>query len=242
MKKNLMLFLLLVSLTGVAQTINNYKYVIVPVEFIFLNSENQYRLNTLTKMHLTDLGFTAFYDNEKLPAEIENRRCDFLYVNVENAKDILKVKLAVTFKDCNKQIVYKSEFGTSKNKEYEKAYREALKNAFSKIKYNYQEGAIVSTTDSNSFSEKITADPVKNETPLIPVSGGLSAEPTKNGYLLINESTSKIEFRLARTSDPKTFIASRQSVQGVLLQKAGEWFFEYYQKDEMVSEKIQVRF
>jgi hypothetical protein len=46
-----------------AQSVNDYKAVIVPLKYDF-KSENQYRLNTLTKFNLGKAGFTAFYNND----------------------------------------------------------------------------------------------------------------------------------------------------------------------------------
>jgi hypothetical protein len=64
-----------------AQSVNDYKAVIVPLKFIF-KKENQYRLNTLTKFNLGKAGFTAFI-NDSIPAEY-NDRCSILYADVSN--------------------------------------------------------------------------------------------------------------------------------------------------------------
>jgi hypothetical protein len=75
MKKYTFLLLLLFSVSAYAQnTINNYKYVMVPEKFSFLKQPNQYRLNALTKALLEDKGFTVYYENE-LPQEIANNKC-----------------------------------------------------------------------------------------------------------------------------------------------------------------------
>ena len=54
----------LITVTACSQnTINNYKYVLVPDRFDFFKTDNQYGLNNLTKMLLEDKGFTAFMGN-----------------------------------------------------------------------------------------------------------------------------------------------------------------------------------
>jgi hypothetical protein len=55
-------------------------------------------------------------------------------------KVFFQTKLVIVFKDCDNKIVYQSESGTSKNKEYKFAYPEALDRAFlsvNKVGYKY---------------------------------------------------------------------------------------------------------
>jgi uncharacterized beta-barrel protein YwiB (DUF1934 family) len=49
-------------------------------------------------------------------------------------------------------------------------------------------------------------------------------------------------FKLNKTSSPTFFTASKGSVQGVFIQKDNEWFFEYYENEKLVSEKVAVKF
>lgn len=240
--KKLFLFFLLISASGLAQTINNYKYVILPREFEFMNTENQFRLNTISKFYLEEMGFKAFYDSEQITEGINKDRCNFLYMNVESQKGLLVTKLSVTFKDCQNKLIYKSEAGSSRLKEFEPAYQQALKNAFATISYSYEGGLEPAQT------VKPVAAVVETNTPAAVPSGDikpdakLKAEAISSGYLLIDETSSTIALRLTKTSDPKTFIALRKTTQGVLIQKGNEWYFEYYQGDTMVSEKINVTF
>jgi hypothetical protein len=81
MKSKFLFLLLMVSSYGFSQSINDYVAVIVPTKYQFLKSENQYRLNTLTKFNLKKAGFEAFYTNETVPKEY-NERCSLLYVDV----------------------------------------------------------------------------------------------------------------------------------------------------------------
>ena len=63
MKKQFLLLLLLVSGFSFAQSLNDYKTVIVPLKFDFLKSENQYRMSTLSKYNLNKVGFDVYYSN-----------------------------------------------------------------------------------------------------------------------------------------------------------------------------------
>ena len=64
MKVYALLIFLFVSYSGYAQnTINNYKYVLVPEKFDFSREDNQYGLNTLAKSLLEEKGFSVYFDH-----------------------------------------------------------------------------------------------------------------------------------------------------------------------------------
>ena len=69
----------------------------------------------------------------------------------------------------------------------------------------------------------------------------LYAQPTASGFQLV-DSTPKVIMKLLRTSRNDTFIAIKEGVQGVLIAKGNQWFFEYYQNNQLVSEQIGVKF
>ena len=95
MKKTFLLLSLILTSYCFSQSVNDYKAVIIPLKYDFLKSENQYRLQTLTKVNLVKAGFQAFYSNETIPTEF-NDRCSLLYVDVKNEKAFFVTKL---FKD-----------------------------------------------------------------------------------------------------------------------------------------------
>jgi len=58
----------LFTVAGYSQnSINNYKYVLVPERFDFSRENNQYGLSTTTKLMLEQKGFVAFVGNQGLP-------------------------------------------------------------------------------------------------------------------------------------------------------------------------------
>ena len=85
MKKILLFLSLFLASYCFSQSVNDYKAVIIPLKYDFLKSENQYRLQTLTKVNLGKAGFQAFYSNETIPAEF-NERCSLLYVDIKKEK------------------------------------------------------------------------------------------------------------------------------------------------------------
>lgn len=258
MRIKFLLVALFVSVIGFAQagqSVNDYKAVIVPLKYDFLKSDNQYRMSTISKGNLTKAGFQAFYANEELPIELGDR-CQLLYMDVKKDNGFLVTKVFVELKDCYGKVVYTSEVGKSKEKDYEAAYRESLNMAFMSINelhYKYSGNTIAPSTRAGM----VTAAPVAvvaAVTPSQPVTTSVAtpvadvkdpnllyAQPTENGFQLIDK-TPKVVMKLLKTSRPDSFIAIKDGVQGTLNAKDNQWFFEYYQNDKLVSEKVSVKF
>ena len=248
MKLKVLLTLLLCSVLGFSQSINDYKAVIIPLKYDFIKTDNQYRLATMTKTNLVKAGFQAFYVNEEIPAGFSDR-CDLLYIDVKRDNAFLVTKLFIEFKDCYGKVIYTSETGRSKEKDYELAYKESLEDAFKSVnalhyKYSGKSAAPV----SNKAQTVVAATPLVPAvqiatTPTADVSDPnlLYAQPMENGYQLIDK-TPKVVMKLLKTSRPDSFIAIKNGVQGSLNAKDNQWYFEYYQNDKLVSEKVSVKF
>ena len=256
MRIKFLLVALFISVIGFAQSVNDYKAVIVPLKYDFMKSDNQYRMATITKSNLNKAGFTAFYANEQLPPELGDR-CQLLYVDVKKDSGFLVTKLFVEFKDCYGKVVYTSEIGKSKEKDYEVAYRESLNIAFMSVNalhYKYSGNAVASTYKSPASTAAPTGAVVAASTtaatnmvvvapsPDLKDPNLLYAQPTESGYQLIDK-TPKVVMKLLKTSQTNVFIAIKDNVQGsLILKEDGNWYFESYQNDKLVSEKIVVKF
>jgi hypothetical protein len=250
MRIKFLLIALLASFIGFSQSVNDYKAVIVPLKYEFLKTENQYRMSTMTKSNLSKAGFQAFYVNEELPAGYGDR-CDLLYVDVKRDNGFLITKLYVEFKDCYGKVIYTSEVGKSKEKDYEVAYRECLDLAFVSINglhYKYSGKSVAPTAKavpvSAAAASVVTSPALVAATPAPDLKDPnlLYAQPTESGYQLIDK-TPKVVMKLLKTSQSNVFIAIKDNVQGsLILKEDGQWYFESYQNDKLVSEKIVVKF
>lgn len=245
--KNLLLFLLLiVTASSYSQSVNDYKAVIIPLKYDFLKSENQYRLITLTKFNLIKAGFTAFYSNEILPNEY-NDKCSLLYIDVVEEKTFLATKLFITLKDCYGKIIFQSAAGKSKEKQFEVAYTAALNEAFQSVyQLQYKNNGTVSSTLQSQSVSPMTTPVVTNVVRDTVIIGSekvdlLYAQPTSTGFQFI-DSSPKVVLKVFKTSNPSCYIAVKNGSQGVLVLKENQWYFEFYQNDELISEKVAVRF
>ncbi|MCF4102255.1 hypothetical protein L1I30_11300 [Gillisia sp. M10.2A] len=140
-----------------AQNLNSYKYVVVPNRFEFLKESNQYQLNELTKFLFEKYNFKAFFNDEEISEEFGSNRCSMLYADVIDNSGLFSTKLQLILRDCNNKQVFVSEEGTSKIKEFKKAYHEALREVFESVEaLNY---AYVKET----IPEVVEQLPEKNE-------------------------------------------------------------------------------
>lgn len=238
MKKYILILSLFISLAAAAQkTLNDYKYVIVPVRYNFFNEDNKFRLNTITKFNLAKIGFVPFYENENFHSQIGEDKCNRLFVNVEKENSLLATKLVVVFKDCNNKIIYKTEPGKSSAKDFETAYPEALEKAFAQL-YNFGykfKGQAINNVVAKA-SETPTSSAVLEDT-----ADMLFAQPIPNGYQLIDK-TPKVVLKIFKTSQPDYFTAQSETINGAVIKKNGEWILEYYKDEKLVSEKLLIKF
>jgi hypothetical protein len=215
------------------QEVNNYRYLLLPEKFSFLKQKDQYNLNSLVKIHFEKLGFVVFFDSETLPDSLVNYNCNKLFADVESTGNFLTTKLVITLKDCKNNVVVRSKEGRSKEKDFKISYSQAFRDAFTTFRelgYQYQpkSSQAVIETPKTSLSTQAGVEL-------------LYAQPTSNGYQLV-DSSPKVVFKLLTTSSPACFIAFQGDLQGVLVQKNEEWFFENYTNGQLNSQRVMVKF
>lgn len=247
MKKYLVLFLALTSGLGFSQSINDYKYAIVPSKFSFLKQNDQYRLNMLTKMFMEKYGFVTYFDTDILPPEVANQNCNKVYVDVESRSTMFMTKLNVVLKDCKNNVLFTSAEGRSKEKENQVAYNQALReafNSFDRLVYKYNgsvtsvETVVVKTTnDGSTIKQEVI--PANGNTSIN--SAALFAQPIASGFQLI-DSTPKVILKIYNTSVKDIYIAEGNQGKGILYSKNGDWIFEYYVGGTLMSETFKVKF
>jgi hypothetical protein len=251
MRKQILAVLLFISSFGFSQSVDDYKAVIIPINYEFTSTDNQYRLATISKYNLNNAGFEAFYDNESVTEEYKER-CSLLYYDIVKEKSFLTTKVHITLKDCYGKVIFESETGVSREKAYELAYPDALNEAFTSVNslnYKYKGKEVKKAVEPVAVDKNAVSDVVavtkntisKTDTVDLSQAGVLYAQPIVNGFQLVN-SAPKVVMKVFRTSISTCLIAIRESIQGVLISKDNQWFFEYYQNDKLISEKIEVKF
>ena len=161
MKKLSVLFaILFTAITYGQKTINDYKYVIVPEKYEFSKEKNQYQLNALTKFLLEKYGFSTVMKSEEKPKELQSNNCLALEADVENNSGLFVTKLVLQLKDCYGNVIYATEEGRSREKDYKNAYHEALRDAFTSLEdldYTYREDPVVAEAPKKQASKQAKA-------------------------------------------------------------------------------------
>ena len=244
MKSFVLLLFLLGCFPVYSQTsINNYKYVVVPERFGFFKQNDEYGLNTMTKSLLEETGFKTWFDNATLPTDLANNKCNTLNAEVTERKSMFATRLTLLLKDCKGNILFKSKEGNSREKDYALAYTQALQDAFTSLKeakYVYQPATATqdqprAATPDSATAVKITA------TIASPAAGTLYAQPTANGYQLI-DTTPKTVLRMFKSSVPGCYIADNGTSNGIVFKRDDSWVFEYYKDGKLMTEKLLIKF
>jgi hypothetical protein len=259
MKNKLSSLLFFLALFAYSQStkINNYQYIIVADKFDYLKTSDQYQTSSLTKFLLKKKGFNVFLSTENLPSELLQNRCLALTASVADDSGIFTVKNKIELKDCFGTLLYSSKFGKSKEKEYKKAYQEAIRNAYASmtdLEYNFT--PIHTETIKNELLETGVTIPVKKDdsVKIIPqVTKGTPFTQSKStdivetvyaqekpyGFQLVN-TTPAIVFQILKTNLDAVFILKDKN--GIFYKKGKNWIAEYYIKNQIVQKEYQVKF
>lgn len=164
MKKTVLLFAIIFTahLSLFSQnSINDYKYVIIPNKYDFLKDNDQYQLNSLTKFLFNKYGFKAFMEDETFPQDLQSNRCLAMYADaIEERGGLFKTKVKIDLKDCNGKLIMSSRIGETREKEFSKAYNLALRDAFvtyqnSNYSYTPNDAILVQKTSSSVSSKEV---------------------------------------------------------------------------------------
>ena len=237
MKK--VVLIIAVFLSGFSFAQENYNYIILPKKFSIFKEENKYSLNAISKSFFENEGFQVFYESDEFPEDLAKNRCLALFVDVTENNGIFTTKVNFEFKDCYNKVVLISDQGTSREKDYQKAYIEAFRGALNSVKGSLKiKNATIKSPEKTK--EVVESVPSKKSNGIINTSE-LRAIPTESGYNLVNYSDNVVMV-LYSTSLDTVFLASKESFEGVLLKKNSGWFFEYDFEGIVYSEKIEVKF
>lgn len=138
------LFIFLISAYS-QKSLSDYAYVLVPQQFEFQKGKDQFQVNTLMRHLLNQAGFNPIYD-----VELENLpRCEGLFLDLDLEPSFVYTKIKIILRDCNYNVVYQSQEGISKEKEYKKAFHEAIREAFRPLdKMGVNQGDLQSLRES----------------------------------------------------------------------------------------------
>ncbi|MGS2763623.1 hypothetical protein [Sinomicrobium sp. M5D2P9] len=265
-------FVIFGMFAGFAQSsVNGYKYVIVPKKFDFLKKENQYQVNALAKFLFEKYNFNAVYTNN-LTEEMEQNSCLALRADVRDDSNMFTTKLIVELTNCRGEVVFVSEEGKSKEKDYKAAYQDALRKAFLSVEeLNYSYDPSLSVVSQRT----VTSAPVARTPSASSTSPANAGNLTRTQSNQVKEAARDIQqrvetrvtavnntnvlyaqpvengYQLVDSSPKVIFVLQSTSAEnvfiikdknGMLTQKDGKWIAEYYEGGERVLEELNIKF
>ena len=264
--KNIILVLFLtmsnIFVFGQEKKVNNYKFIVVPEQFNFLKQKDEYKTSSLTKFLLKKNGFTVVLNSEQYPKDLRDNPCSGLKAFVLDKSSMFKVKVIIELRDCSNKILYTSDEGVSKLKEFKKGFQEAIRNAHASMNDIAYEPFLIETIAKDK-KEIVTVNPVlveevkevklEVELPVInnietaqispinniALSTTLYAQPKENGFQLINLKP-QVVFVILNTSVKGVFVIKDKN--GLLYKKGENWIAEFYENGKLIEKKYQVKF
>ena len=234
--KTILSGLFLIALTSTqAQSVTDYKYVIVP-QFFKDFAKEDYQLNTGLKTALRKKDYDIVVENS-IPLDIQINPCLATTANIENSSTNFRNRIIVTFADCKNKVIGSYE-GVSKEKDFVKGYQEALTIAMNQVgKQNAKNlpltkieppttSAVKETTSQIAIQEPSKTAENKN----IYKSNGknfTTATTNKNEFVLIDQDNSKVIAQF--------YPASQQNVYHVtVISSMGNYETIGYVKDNQI--------
>jgi len=244
------------------KTMNDFKYVVIPMQYKMSKEDNEYLLNSTTKYLLKQEGFTTFMETEKFPKDLVFNQCLALYPELESLNTryfSFNTKVILRLKDCSGNVVFETREAVSRNKNVSEAYKEALINAFSSfdgLQYEYNgnmnEGLNKNRQqDKTQFKEKVYELETEEKKPLTSTNTlnkltGVSFEFKKEtftlkeieaGYILMNANGGKEAF-ISKTSTGNLLYNSERLNGSLIVLESGDLQVEYFNKEMGKLEQV----
>lgn len=149
MKKILGLLSVFLLVAINAQTVGDYKYVMIPSEFATL--KENYGMDTILRNSLKSKKYIVLSaEKSNWPNDALINPCKILNADVLNEKSLLRNKISLQFRDCNNKIIY-SEKSSSTIKEFEPGFQDAMRQAAAKIPVSNPANTSVGTAPANEI-------------------------------------------------------------------------------------------
>lgn len=253
-----MLFLFSVSIFSQSNNPISPKYIIVKSTFDFLKQVDRYRTSSFTKFLFEKEGFKVYLDNEQLPEELYYNKCKAMFVDIKDDSNLFYTKNFIELLDCNNNLIHTSQIGKSKLKDYEKTYRQSIRNAFSTFKnldsvYTSFSSVKITKSKKKESNLEIVAKTKETKQEIIKPAVNSSTSEKKNnliyssliakdissGYQLLNRKNQVI-FIILKTGNQNRFIIKNKN--GSLINNGSYWLAEYYEDQKLITEKIKIKF
>ena len=215
------LTLVLFQKSLICQTdINQYKYVSVSDRYDFMKSVDEHQISSLVTFLLKKNGFSVVEKTKNYPTDLALDPCLLLNLNIKKLKSFLQTKLELQFINCKGIIVFCSDIGVSREKDFKKSYHQAIRLAFKSISdLNYY------------YTPKDTEDNVVNTQK----SYTILTQPTSFGFNILY-SNGIVLFSLHKTNYEGIFII--EDLPGIIYRNGSKWIREFVKDNTKIVEPL----
>lgn len=237
MKNFSILALVFLSITSFAQ---QNKAIIISNKYEFQKEKNTYNINTMLKAILVSNSYQVFFDDEELPVEIAQNKCNALTGVLIDNSNLLVRKIKFQIRDCQNNLLFETAEVKTREKDIQNAYIEIIKLLSPELKkYDttiIQDKEVVATSELVDVP-KISEFKTYLNCKLKQTFGNPQAEVT--------DSNDNILLSLQKTKNPNVFIAvstnlisiSKENITGVFTKTGNKGVFEYYLNYEYMVEE-----
>ena len=237
MKNFSILVLVFLSFTSFAQ---QNKVIIISNKYEFQKEKNTYNINTMLKAILISNSYHVFFDDEELPIEIAQNKCNALTGVLIDNSNLLVRKIKFQIRDCQNNLLFETAEVKTREKDIQNAYIEIIKLLSPELKkYDatiIQEKEVVATPELVDIP-KISEFKTYLNCKLKQTFGNPQAEVT--------DTNDNILLSLQKTKNPNVFIAvntnvintNKEFVTGIFTKTGNKGVFEYYLNYEYMVEE-----
>ncbi|MEN9326039.1 MAG: hypothetical protein RI943_460, partial [Bacteroidota bacterium] len=117
------LVLVFLSFTSFAQ---QNKVIIISNKYEFQKVKNTYNINNMLKAILVSNSYQVFFDDEELPKEIAQNKCNALTGVLIDNSNMFLTKLKFQIRDCQNKLLFETAEVKTREKDIQNAYIETV--------------------------------------------------------------------------------------------------------------------
>ena len=221
MKNFSILVLVFLSFTSFAQ---QNKVIIISNKYEFQKEKNTYNINNMLKAILVSNNYQVFFQDEVLPVEVAQNKCNALTGVLIDNSNLLVTKMKFQIRDCQNNLLFETAEVKTREKDIQNAYIETI-------------GLL--SPELKKFEPVVTTAKEVVEIPSDIVSSSIAKYQfvqIANGFAIMDTNL-KVVLQIYKTTNTNVFIADKFGVKGIFTKIENKGIFEYYMNDKLVVEE-----
>ena len=221
MKNFSILVLVFLSFTSFSQ---QNKVIIISNKYEFQKEKNTYNINNMLKAILVSNNYQVFFQDEVLPVEVAQNKCNALTGVLIDNSNLLVTKMKFQIRDCQNNLLFETAEVKTREKDIQNAYIETI-------------GLL--SPELKKFKPVVTTAKEVLEIPSDIVSSSIAKYQfvqIANGFAIMDTNL-KVVLQIYKTTNTNVFIADKFGVKGIFTKIENKGIFEYYMNDKLVVEE-----